>query len=294
MADVIYDLGFSPNFNEDNTAFAARESGLYRTTDGGKTWINTFESLGVQESVAALALVVSPNYTYDKTIFTGSVGMVLKSTNGGDSWFGVRLQEPIPLVSTMAISPNYAEDGFVYAGTLQDGVFTSANRGEGFTPWNYGLLDQHVYGLTADGKWVYAGVDSGVYFSPNNGRRWEELGNVMEFAPINLAVVLDDSLLIASEENGLYLTRDGGKTTERIAQEQFPAAVNQLKVVDINIVASSDFTVWVSSDKGKSWSEIAKAPEGTSVMTFAVSPQGKVLVGFSDGSLSWFDLPINS
>jgi photosystem II stability/assembly factor-like uncharacterized protein len=290
MADVIYDLGFSPNFNEDHTAFAARESGLHRTTDGGKSWINTFESLGVEESVAAFAVAVSPNYDYDKTVFAGSAGVVLKSTSGGERWSGIRLDEPIPLVSTLAISPNYGEDGFVYAGTLQDGVFTSANRGEGFTPWNYGLLDQHVYGLTADGRCVYAGVDSGVYCSPNRGRRWDEVGSVMEFAPVNIAVMLDDLLLIASEESGLYLTRDGGKTVVRIAAEQFPTAVNQLKVIDHTIVAASDFEIWVSADKGNSWKELTKAPGGTSVMTFALSQQGKVLAGYSDGRLGWYDL----
>lgn len=290
MTDAIYDLGLSPNFKEDRTAFAARESGLCRTTDGGKTWTNTFKSLGVEEKVPALTVAVSPNFAYDKTVFAGTHGVVLNTVNAGESWIGVRLQEPNPLVSCLAVSPNYAEDGLVYAGTITDGIFTSANRGEGFVGWNYGLLDQHVYGLTTEGNAVYAAVDTGVYRSSNRGRRWDEVGKVMDFGPNNIVAFVDDALLIASEENGLYITHDEGKTIARIAEEQFPGAVNHMETVKGKLVAASDFVVWVSEDAGQNWKEVSIAPEGESVMIFAVSPDGTVLVGYSDGTVGWYSI----
>ena len=290
MNDAIYDLGLSPNFKEDKTAFAARESGLYRTTDGGKTWTNTFDSLGVDEQVPALAVAISPNFGYDKTVFAGTFGVVLNTINAGETWIGVRLQEPNPLVSCLAVSPNYAEDGLVYAGTILDGVFTSANRGEGFVGWNYGLLDQHVYGLTTEGNTVYAAVDTGVYRSSNRGRRWDEVGKVMDFGPNNIVAFIEEAMFIASEENGLYVSLDDGKTIKRIAEEQFPGAVNYMKALNGQLVAASDFVVWVSKDVGKTWTQVSAAPEGESVMIFDVSPDGTVLVGYSDGTLGWYSI----
>ena len=290
MNDAIYDLGLSPNFKEDKTAFAARESGLYRTTDGGKTWTNTFDSLGVDEQVPALAVAISPNFGYDKTVFAGTFGVVLNTINAGETWIGMRLQEPIPLVSCLVVSPNYAEDGLVYAGTIQDGVFTSANRGEGFVGWNYGLLDQHVYGLTTEGNAVYAAVDTGVYRSSNRGRRWDEVGKVMDFGPNNIVAFIAEAMFIASEESGLYVSHNDGKTYKRIAEEQFPGAVNYMKALNGQLVAASDFVVWVSKDVGKTWTQVSAAPEGESVMIFDVSPDGTVLVGYSDGTLGWYSI----
>ena len=36
--DVVFDIASSPNFANDQTAFAGRQSGLYRSTDSGMTW----------------------------------------------------------------------------------------------------------------------------------------------------------------------------------------------------------------------------------------------------------------
>ncbi|MEJ2749568.1 MAG: hypothetical protein P8183_16930, partial [Anaerolineae bacterium] len=132
--DRVQAVAFSPDFANDETAFAAAgmigqhgyaDGGVYRSTDGGKNWNEVLGNLAVS------ALAVSPNFANDQTVWTAvsnystSLG-IYRSQDGGDTWnplaSGINAQSIVP-------SPNFAIDQTLFAGTPTGGLQKSINGG---------------------------------------------------------------------------------------------------------------------------------------------------------------------
>ncbi|MBN8639012.1 MAG: hypothetical protein J0M07_27095 [Anaerolineae bacterium] len=259
--------------------YAARASGLHRSTDGGSTWHNTFASL--DENLAATAVAA-----LDQTVFAGTKGAVLRSDDTGNTWHISGLVTPPPLVVALAVSPNFAEDGTVLAGTAEDGVFVSTDRGDSWVPWNFSLLDLNVYALAlspnfAQDHTVYVGTESGIFRSSNGGRGWRELPFPMDVAPVlALGVSANGTIYAGTEENGLYVSTDGGSAWTQLKAS---GSVQALDVSAALTVLLPD-QLWHSTDGGQSWSEHRFA---TAESALTLLPDGdSVFVGWADGAIA--------
>ncbi|MDE2858706.1 MAG: hypothetical protein OXN94_12760 [Chloroflexota bacterium] len=270
-----YALAASPGFAKDGFCFAATSGGLYRSTDGGDCW----ESLPIVEEqgaqMAATAVAVSPSFDQDRTVFAAVKGGILRSSDGGDTWFAAKFPAPPPLFTTLAISPYFAQDGLMLAGTMEDGVFSSTDRGVNWQPWNFGLFDLGVLCLAAsphlrEDETILAGTETGLYRSTNGGRAWRESGFPSEFAPIlSLAYAIgkDESLLFAGTEGkGLFISCDDGASWDRSAPNSLPGSVNQLQILykpdgRAEIYALSEDGVLRSRDAGQNWEFLAGAED---------------------------------
>ncbi|PSJ16124.1 hypothetical protein C7H79_15115, partial [Nitrosomonas supralitoralis] len=70
--DMVYGLGISPNFANDNTVFLATDgeltsdqyTNILRSTDGGATW--TKLPNGLDNVYSEIGIRVSPNYSNDR------------------------------------------------------------------------------------------------------------------------------------------------------------------------------------------------------------------------------------
>ena len=139
--DLVYDLACTQN---GALCFAARAIGLFRSTDGGDTWLPAYTTLDIDEPIPTTSIVISPDLDADAGVFAGVSGGIFRSTNGGETWQAVALSSPPPTVSALVISPNFIEDGVLLAATMEDGIFRSADRGNRWKSWNFGLLDLNV------------------------------------------------------------------------------------------------------------------------------------------------------
>ena len=106
--DLLWNVAISPDYPIDQTIFVAGNNGVYKSTDGGTSWIVVNNGL---PSGSQMALAISPNFLNDQTIFVcGSYGLnngIYKSIDGGDSWYGVSSSSPDEshnAVSEMVIS----------------------------------------------------------------------------------------------------------------------------------------------------------------------------------------------
>ena len=106
------DIAISPSYATDFTVFATVGYGVYKTINGGATWIGVYTrplSYGW-----ATKLAISPAYSTDHIVFVKSGNYeVSKSTDGGAMW--TQLPPLSGVVNAIAISPNYLIDQTLFA-----------------------------------------------------------------------------------------------------------------------------------------------------------------------------------
>ena len=276
--DAVYALGASPDFPRDGLCFAACASGLYRSADGGHSW----RRLPASSERVTTAVAVSPAFAEDRSVFAAVKGGILRSSNGGDTWFTTAFPAPPPVFSALVVSPGFERDGMLLAATLEDGVFSSEDRGGRWGAWNFGLFDLNALCLALSPEWTedetaYVGTETGLYRSTNGGRAWRHSGFPAELAPALCLVCFQNPssgsqvLLVGTESNGLYASHDQGETWERWAAEAIEGAVNQLHMRqdsegNPSLYALTDEGVLRSNDCGRSWRDLLRLANPPSAM----------------------------
>lgn len=277
-ADAPYALAASPEVARDGVCFAACSSGLYRSRDGGWSW----GRLEASSERLTTAVALSPAFARDRSLFAAVKGGILRSSDGGDTFFTSAFAAPPPVFSSLIVSPDFERDGLLLAATLEDGVFSSEDRGARWQPWNFGLFDLAALCLALSTAWtedetVYAGTETGLYRSANGGRAWRHSGFPTELAPVLSMCCFDggrsgsQTALAGTESCGLYASRDQGETWTRIGAEALPDTVNQLHAAysaagEPRLYALSNEALMRSDDGGASWRELMRVDGAPTAM----------------------------
>jgi photosystem II stability/assembly factor-like uncharacterized protein len=312
MHDIVYTLaavrsGISAS-PPNGLILAGRESGLYLSRDGGKTWEDAYKKLDLPTNLPTMTLALAPEAEGQRqAVFAGVPGGVLSSFDDGQSWQVARFPEPPPIISCLAVSPVIDQDGVILAGTVEDGVFRSADRGRSWARWNFGLLDLNVLSLAISPQFsqdetIFAGTETGVFRSTNGGRAWREVDFPMDLAPVlSLAVsphsTQDGLIFSGTEGNGLHLSSDRGKSWRLVSDLFTGATINTLLVEaagagPFRLLALTDEQLLVSRDSGVTWGEWERqAPEEAGISCL-VAPHGlaagaPILAGTVEGEVLW-------
>ncbi|OQA23459.1 MAG: BNR/Asp-box repeat protein [Chloroflexi bacterium ADurb.Bin360] len=211
--------------------FAAGETHLWRSSDGGTTWQALHAAL---PDIAYLYRVFpSPNFAVDRTVYLTGFNPPIRSTDGGLTW-----QEfSIPWVDIpreVVFSPNYAADGTLWVSYFwvegsgeedlpMNGIVRSTDRGQTWQKAREGLPvdwpDGWILGLTvspevAVDKALFAvertasgeGTAYELYRSNNRGDSWALQGLAPNITPRGMIAVRRDLLFLATAE-GLFRLR---------------------------------------------------------------------------------------
>ena len=306
--NFIYGLVAARAGDAAQVLLAAKRSGLYRSDDAGRTWLDLFAALNLSEPIPALAVAASTDFRSDRTLFAGAPGNILRSSDGGASWRIVPLTSPPPVVLALVVSPGYVENGVVYAATTEDGVFRSGDRGYGWAAWNFGLLDLNVLCLAvAPGQGgedtLFAGTESGIFRSTNGGRAWREIPFPVEWAPVLSLVVSpgyagDGILCAGTEEAGLCISRDRGASWSPVGEGMIAGPVNALLLTpqspaSIDLLVLDNTDLYLSRDGGGSFTALA-LPEGAEIVAVAapdgLAPGRVIYAGCANGEVLRFTL----
>jgi len=99
VVDPAYDFAISQNFSDDKICFAEKNSGLYRSNDGGQTWKCVFDSIKLDPPLGASNVVVPPNFKEDGHVFAVVQGGILRSEDRGENLTFSVLPSPPPFIS---------------------------------------------------------------------------------------------------------------------------------------------------------------------------------------------------
>lgn len=254
-------------------------AGLYRSTDGGQTWLAATSGL---PATAVYALAIDPQNP--SIVYVGSWGLgVFRSVDGGVSWSGTALTGRF--VEALAIDP--ATPSIVYAGT-NTGVFRTADSGANWAAANSGLPGTvpAVRALAinpATPTTLYAALSSGVFRSLDGAATWTATtlaGSIFELA-------IDPQMpttILAGARTGMFRSVNAGAnwTAINTGLQTFSAldppyvsavALNPMTPTTIYVgLRSGGPGVFKSTDSGASWAASNTGMRATGVPAVLIDP----------------------
>jgi photosystem II stability/assembly factor-like uncharacterized protein len=253
-------------FTMNSVLFAESDSGIYRSSDSGKSWT---DASGLMPKSATAFFIV------DSELFAVTDSGLLRSQNGGTNWISAKDGLGNALVS------NILEYGKVLLAWSDSGLYQSNDAG-GF--WSYtGRQPPHSYALFASDQTIFAGMaDSGIWCSSDAGVSWKKVG--LNCAVADHLAIVDSTIFVATQDASYHgcifrSTDDGGSWSTAMdstfAEYLFDPA-SFFTSVGKNLYAggfNGDYDFTVSTDMGITW-----VPSGQNLNTRTVN----VLVAHND------------
>jgi hypothetical protein len=209
--------------------------GIYYTTNDGNSWNRTKL---VDNNIRYL-------YNYNNKIFACSdSSYAYTSTNNGDTWNSIKIN-----CSNVSSITNINSN--IFLSSTDSGIYKSTNEGQSFAKCNTGLSNINILSLNKKDSILYAGSNSGLFYSTNFGSNWNILGfNTKKVSSIGIT----DSLILIGTNTGLYYSTNNGNNWS--AEYISGKTVNVIKKFYNNIYAGVNDNLYCSSNNGLSWTSI--------------------------------------
>ncbi|MGI9601000.1 MAG: WD40/YVTN/BNR-like repeat-containing protein, partial [Acidimicrobiales bacterium] len=315
--------------------------GLYRTTDGGGQWsllpdlggavtvefatgedglvvvgdrrgrVSISDDAGASWSEPRSAIAddeVSALLVTDRTdlVVGGADGELVRFDEQSDSFLSMGSGLPDERIMAIDRSPDFRDDGVMWASTWSTGSHRSDDRGETWTARTDGLTTDRqaeavgvpdfrgldvAIGPAGDTVLFLAGFD-GLFRSDDEMATWqsrEVLSEVITGIAISPAYAEDETVAVATYVKGPYLSDDDGQSWTLVDRGLEPVQATDnayLPVIRLhNIVFSPDYaqdgtlfsSSWThllkSSDRGATWSQhvVSDPPADTKLRQFIVA-----------------------
>jgi photosystem II stability/assembly factor-like uncharacterized protein len=270
-------------------------NGIYKSTDGGKTWTNT----GLSDAQQIGGLAVDP--TNENRVFVAALGHpygpntergVFRTVDGGKTWQRVLYKDENTGAVQIAIDPT--NPNIIYADLW------AGRQG----PWENG---------------AWNGPESGLFKSTDGGNTWKKLTNGLpttqqglgrigfSIAPSNpnrLYATVD-----AEQYSGVYRSDDAGEnwtkiqTDDRLFGRGSDFAEIKVDPKNADIVYTANVVTWKSVDGGKTWKDFRGAPGGDDYHRIWINPNNPdiILIASDQGAIitvnggqtfsSWYNQP---
>lgn len=237
-------------------------NGLYKSTDGGETWISKNQGITEGDEISFRGFAVHPNNSNvvlaaaevktqipaQVAVGVKSKGKIYKTIDGGDNWYPVWEGDNLARVLIFDyMNPDilYCSTGIFDVEALNtdvsnnspggEGILKSTDRGETWFSINSGIKNLYIGFLEMhpqNPKILYAAAGNPAIFEP----------------PLNI-------------KGGLYKTINGGETwTEILSEPVYFSVVTISKSDPETVYAGTDYAFYRSTDGGKTWNKFNNQP----------------------------------
>lgn len=237
-------VGTGENNNQRSVAYG---DGVYKSTDGGKSWKN----MGLKNSEHISKIIVDPRNSdvvyvaaYGPLWSDGGDRGVYKSTDGGENWKQIHFISDKTGAADLVMDPSNPDilylathqrrrHVFTYIGGGEEsGLYKTTDGGASWEKARTGLPKGRLgrIGLAvspANPNIVYAIVEaesdsSGFFRSTNKGAVWEKRSKHSTSGNYYQEIICDphDEDKVFSMDTWLHHTEDGGKTFKRTGEKQ--------------------------------------------------------------------------
>lgn len=277
--------------SDANVIVAGTLEGVFRSRDHGVTW-EQISPPGSKEVHEVESLAIDPRKP--EVIYAGTWHLPWKTTDDGAHWHNIK-QGVIDDSDVFSIILDPERPSIVYASACS-GIYKSENGGELFhkiqgipsTARRTRVLMQD----TRHREEVYAGTTEGLYRTRDAGHEWQRLtGADVIINDIYLDPEHAGHILLATDRSGVLSSVDGGATFAQ-SNEGFSARKIEALVADAHdprrilagVVNDKSYGgVFLTTDGGANWGQIATGLDGRDVFTLAQAKDGTVLAGTSHG-----------
>ena len=222
--NIVYVAAYGPS------RIAGGDRGIFKTTDGGKTWKNV---LFVSKYTGAFEIHMDPRYSNllyasmhqrMRNLYTGVYGgpesAIYRSTDGGNTWDKMSKGLPAADMGRIGLAISPVNPDVVYAiieAAKEGGVYKSTDRGVSWKKQSsyvssYPFYFQKLFCDTKNVDRVYS-MDVFMQVTNDGGKNWENLGEDKKHVDNHYLWIDTDNNehLIAGCDGGVYETYDQGK-----------------------------------------------------------------------------------
>ncbi|RME44714.1 MAG: hypothetical protein D6796_11425, partial [Caldilineae bacterium] len=249
----------------DGTLFVANSgAGVFRSTDGGRTWAET--GFPARSESFDNALLSTGG---DGTLFAAVGTALLRSDDGGASWTYLSGFPAGVEMTALAASPTFGEDGVVLVGSSYHAprLYRSADRGETWEVVFDGTSVEDSTDLSliafsprfAEDGTVYAWLQyGGLLRSTDGGRTWAVAlsdADVHVYGQ-SLLVMPDGDVVMGALQKNVLRWREGESAWQNIGEgiPDYPTWGTALALApDGSLLLGTDLGVYRTSDGGQTW-----------------------------------------
>ncbi len=262
----------------------SKERGLYKSTDGGKTWNNVLfinEDTGVTDVAMdhqSPGTLIAAAYQRRRTVFgfngSGPGGGLYKTTDGGATW--KKLEKGLPWDPTPRPTPPPAGGGFGGGGGGGGGAALRAQQqaeaAAAATPPDPAAIKEvgriGVSFYRKDTNIVYALIEhanGGTFRSEDKGETWTRMSDTNPRAIYYSQIHIDpnnDQRLWVHGAN-MYTSDDGGRTFRQNLVQRIHGDYHAMWIdpQDSNhMITGSDGGIYMSRDRGRTWDFVNTIP----------------------------------
>ncbi|MEW5917684.1 MAG: glycosyl hydrolase, partial [Gemmatimonadota bacterium] len=281
-------VGTGENNNRQSSSWG---DGVYKSADGGRTWVN----MGLKDSKQIARIIVDP-VDYD-VVYVAALGNlwagggdrgVYKTTDGGVTW--ARILEAGPFAGATELVMDPANNKVLYAATYQrlrsswgfngggdaSAIYKTTDAGRTWTKLTKGIPAGPLGRIGLDiyrknPNVLYARIEhqteSGTYRSDDAGASWTKLSNVnprpMYFSQIRVDPQTDSRIYVLGVQ--LHVSDDGGRTFHNEGARQIHVDFHAMWVNPKNpdhLILGGDGGVGISYDRSKTYVWLNNLPVG--------------------------------